>query len=141
MQVKAIMNTRLLIPSLRILFINFIIFALIPADITGLVGDVIYNLVRAFAVGYAGWIVTRRGDGRIRTSAISGLTLEAFDQVLLKGGKFLLDAVIFDESMTSAMDTFVGTIFAFVLWSPLPVVIAITGTMLGRWGRAKPAGQ
>lgn len=109
------MNLRTLRVPIIVIVINFLVFAIIPADLTGLVGDVIYNVVRISMMAYAGWLVVRNG-GTLRLAALVGLLLFTFDHVVLKGGWFLLDR---------SFDAFLGVLISFVMWFLLPVLAAV----------------
>ncbi len=127
------MNIRILRIPIIVIVVNFIVFSLIPADLTGLVGVVIYNLLRFSMIAFAGWLVVKKGNGKIRTTAYVGFFLFAFDHIVLKGGKFLIiDTFIYNDSLQSGVDAFIGVLISFGMWCALPVAVAVVGGLVAK---------
>lgn len=127
------MDIKILRVPVIVIFANFLVFAIIPGNLTGVVGDVIYNVIRMAMIAYAGWLIVRNGGGTLRSAALAGLLLFAFDHVVLKGGKFMLDSFLYGESF----DAFIGVLISFAMWFALPVAVAVVGGLVARHAMLK----
>lgn len=123
--------TTLRVP-LTVIVVNFVVFSVLPSDLTGLSGKVIYNSVRFIAVGVAGWAIVRAGIGSLCAAAVVGALLFGFDQVILKGGKLLLDSYLFQESLAHGVKEFSDALQAYATFLLLPVLLAVAGGWIAR---------
>lgn len=130
------MDIKIIRVPIIVVIINFLVFALVPGNLTGSVGDVIYNVIRLSMVTYAGWLAVRKGHGTLRTAALVGLLLFAFEHIVLKGGKYLLDTYFYNEPLQRGVDAFLGVVISFAMWFMLPVVMALIGGLIAE--RTKP---
>lgn len=117
-------------------FINFFflntIFAFLPEGL----GEVVYTAARMGIIGYAGWLVQRRGLGGVRQAALAGAGIYFIDHVVLKGGVFLLNHLFRPEGMGLA--AFSSVIVSYLLFAPAALVIGAAGGALAARPRARP---
>lgn len=129
----AVLRRPLFFSIVNFFFLNTI-FAFLPWNS----GDILYNVVRVFIVGYSGWLICKRNIGGIRQAALVGAVMYFFDHVVLKGGIFILNYLFKPDGMGFA--AFTGVVISYVFFAPLAMAIGGLGGFAAlRWGE-RPSG-
>jgi hypothetical protein len=115
-------------------FLNTI-FAFLPYGL----GEFLYTAVRAAIIGYAGWLICRRGIGGVWQAAVVGAAVYFVDHVALKGGVFLMNYLFRPEGMGFA--AFGSVLISYLLFAPLAMAIAAAGGTAGRKHRDQAAAR
>jgi len=114
---------------IAIVIANFVLFSLLfPQILAGMTGEVIFNLIRVFAVLCAGWLIVERCGAAISAAAYSGIVILFIAHVVLKGGLFLVQP-LWDPGLLihDGFKAFLGVLVSFLMFVPIAMVIAALG--------------
>lgn len=116
----AVLRRPIFFTIINFFFLNTI-FAFLPYGL----GEIVYTAARVVIIGYAGWLVQRKGLGGARRAALVGAGIYFIDHVVLKGGVFILNYLFKPDGMGLA--AFSSIVVSFLLIAPAALVIGAAG--------------
>jgi hypothetical protein len=124
-------RNKVLILALLLLMFLFVVGGFHFPSFSSGVQDAAYNLGRVLVFIFAGWTFCSSEACRFSTIVWLAVGLSVFDHVILKGGLFLLEAII-DESVgfPDATAAFSGVLISFLLYAPIAVALVFIGSKL-----------
>jgi len=93
--------------------------------------NTVFNALRALIIMLGGWTIVRRGVGGPWAASWAGPAVLFVDHVVLKGGVFLLAAVVGRNA--SPVLAFAGVLGSYVLYAPVTLALGwVGGTLAAR---------
>ena len=121
---------RSLVAPVAAAVVNYLVWTfLVPAAW----GEVAFNVFRCLIAGWAGWRVVSRGIGGLGPAALAGAVTLFVDHVVIKGGYFLVSAVLVAGAARQRfLLAAAGVCVSYVMFVAIPMFIALCGGVAAR---------
>ena len=100
---------------------------------SALLGELTFNIVRVAIALAGGWFIVGRADANLWLASFVGVLVLLIDQVLLKGGAFLLAQMFWPESVEEhGLLGFAGVVVSFFAFAPVAALVSLLGGIVAR---------
>jgi hypothetical protein len=99
--------------------LNSLLFKFVP-DSAGVASDILFNALRLSIAALGGWLLVKRAHSSLRVVALAGVLALLADHVLIKGGWFVVEELLFPSpGDRTGFLAFAGVLISFVMFAPL----------------------
>lgn len=95
--------------------------------------DLPFDVCRGIIAAWAGWRVVSHGAGSLGLAALAGAVPLLVDHVVIKGGYFLVSAVlVVDPARHRSLLAFAGVCVSYLMFVAIPMAISFCGGVAAR---------